>query len=107
MRMLLTSVVVVIATPALAVEMLSAHYWGENDYVAPQPVELKLTASGESVRLSTRVGPLEEFGVTLTAKSSLAVGGQDAQSQLFGISEMVRSRKPNEAVTTIGEKSNN
>ncbi len=68
MRMLLTSVVVVIATPALAVEMLSAHYWGENDYVAPQPVELKLTASSESVRLSTRDGPLEEMGVTLSKK---------------------------------------
>ncbi len=107
MKTRLALISLAVAALASAAEMLTAHYWGKNDYVAPQPVELKLTASGESVRLSTRDGPLEEFGVTLTAKSSLAVGGQDAQSQLFGISEMVRSRKPNEAVTTIGEKSNN
>lgn len=68
MKTLLTVAVAAVAAPAIAAEMLTAHYWGENDYVAPQPVELKLIASGESVRLSTRDGPLEELGVTLTRK---------------------------------------
>lgn len=68
MRTLLMIVVLTTAAPALGAELLTAHYWGENDYVAPQPVELKLAASGNSVRLSTRDGPLEELGVTLTRK---------------------------------------
>ena len=68
MKALIALISLAVAAPALAAEMLTAHYWGENDYVAPQPVELKLISSGESVRLSTRDGPLEELGVTLARK---------------------------------------
>ena len=84
MKTLLTIVVAAIAAPAIAAEMLTGHYWGENDYVAPQPVELKLIVSGESVRLSTRDGPLEEMGVTLTRKDFANLLGKAADYIDYG-----------------------
>ena len=84
MKLLLTLIWLGIAAPAIAAEMLTAHYWGENDYVAPQPVELRLAASGETVRLSTRDGPLEELGVTLKRKDLAKVVSKAADYIDYG-----------------------
>ena len=84
MKTPLMMLVLVMAGPATAAEMLTAHYWGENDYVAPQPVELKLMISGDSVRLSTRDGPLEELGVTLPRKDLAEVVSKAADYIDYG-----------------------